>query len=252
MKIDLRSDLPELATRRTQAPARIMVVDDDPFVRTVLADALSGTGAVIKTFASGDEALAAAQTLQPDLVLLDLRMQGMDGRATAQALRKKHATARMIFLTADGDAAAHVGITSLGAAGIITKPFDPTTVVDLIQHLLGSAPISVRPAQFDTIAAEFRDSLADTMKSIKSAWAEVRAHGWQKSSAESILDKAHMLAGTAGLFHMHTVGSAADRVEGMLQEVMKTNSSPSAAILTQLETEICDLAQACDESLAAS
>ena len=247
MKIDLRSDYPELPPQRAE-PARVMIVDDDPFVRTVLADALSATGAIVKTCASGNEALAAADSLQPDLVLLDLRMQGMDGRATAHALRQRFATARMIFLTAAADADDEVA--RVGASGVITKPFDPVNVVDQIQHLLGHAPSASRTAEFEAVATEFRESLTSTIALIKDAWAEVRARGWQKTYAESILAKAHMLAGSAGLFHLHGVGTAADRIEGTLREVLKADVTPSPALLTRLETEIGGLAQACREGVA--
>lgn len=247
MKVDLGADFPESPSKRTEA-VRVMVVDDDPFVRTVIADALHATGVIVKTYASGSEALAAAGSLQPDLVLLDLRMQGMDGRATAQALRQQHATARMIFLTADDDA--HDEIMRVGAAGVITKPFDPAKVVDQIQRLLGRAPAPSRAAQFDAIAAEFRESLLPTMASIKDSLAEVRASGWKATHAESILAKAHRLAGAAGLFHLHGIGNAADRLEGTLREMLKANVSPSPATLTRLETEISGLAQACRDDVA--
>ena len=248
MKVDLRSDPPDLPFQRTAAPARVMVVDDDPFVRTVIADALGSAGILVKTYASGDEAVAAARSMQPDLVLLDLRMQGMDGRATAQALRREYADVRLIFLTADGDIGARDEIMRLGAAGIIAKTFDPAHVADELLQLLGRTPAASHGGQFEAVAAEFRHSLPPTMASIKDAWAEVRALGWQKTSAEAILSKAHMLAGAAGLFHLHSVGAAADRVEGMLREILKADLSPSAATLMRLETEICSLAQACRET----
>lgn len=247
MKVDLRADFPETPPRRVEA-ARVMVVDDDPFVRTVIADALLATGAIVKTYASGSEALAAAGALQPDLVLLDLRMQGMDGRATAQALRRQHAGARMIFLTADGNA--HDEMMRVGAAGVITKPFDPANVVDQIQQLLGRAPTPSRSGQFDAIAVEFRESLVSTIASIKDAWTEMQARGWHKAYAEIILAKAHMLAGSAGLFHLHGVGTAADRIEGTLRDVLKADVAPSAATLARLKIEIFGLEQACREGVA--
>ena len=247
MKVDLRSDYPETPPKRAEA-ARVMVVDDDPFVRTVIADALSATGAIVKTYASGNEALAEAGIVRPDLVLLDLRMQGMDGRATAQALRQQYAAARMIFLTADGNA--HDEMMRAGAAGVIAKPFDPANVVDQIQHLLGRASTPSHAAQFDAIAVEFRESLAPTIAAIKDAWNEMGVRGWHKSYAETILAKAHMLAGSAGLFHMHGVGTAADRIEGTLRDVLEADAPPSAATLARLKIEIFGLEQACRESVA--
>src|SRR6185295_2787827 len=98
---DSGPDLPEPNTAGV-IPLRVLVVDDDPFVRTVTADALSFAGATVRMCASGMEAAAVVAEFRPSLVLLDLRMQGLDGRATWKMLREKVTPApRLIFLTGE-------------------------------------------------------------------------------------------------------------------------------------------------------
>jgi two-component system OmpR family response regulator len=232
-------------------PARIMVVDDDPFVRMVIANALAQTGAAVKVCSSGVEACAEADDFQPGLVLLDLRMQGMDGRATWRILHDKIApAAQLIFLTAEDDDQARAEIMNLGAAGIITKPFDPAALAASVQMLLGGAPAKSQSTRFENIAAEFRQSLGPTMEAINDCSARLRAGGWQKDLAEVILLKAHMLAGSAGLFQLHAIGDAADRLEGTLRGLLKSSDPPSGALLNKLEMEIGGLASACRASAA--
>jgi two-component system OmpR family response regulator len=246
------SDLGLSETRGASAiPARILVVDDDPFVRIVTANALATTGASVKTCCSGLEASAVAAEFQPELILLDLRMQGMDGRATWKMLQDKIAPApQLIFLTAEDDDHAREEIMNLGAAGIITKPFDPGALVASVQMLLGGAPAKSHDARFENIAAEFRQSLGPTIEAINGSWTRLRSGDWHRDTAEAILLKAHMLAGSAGLFQLNAIGDAADRLEGTLRALLKSEAQPSSASLTKLEMEIGGLTTACRAAAA--
>ncbi len=246
------SDLELSEPRGARAiPARIMVIDDDPFVRIVTANALAITGASVKMCSSGLEASAVAAEFQPGLILLDLRMQGMDGRATWKMLQEKISPKpQLIFLTAEDDGHAREEIMNLGAAGIITKPFDPASLAASVQMLLGGAPAKSNNARFENVAAEFRQSLGPTIEAITGNWACMRSGGWQKDAAESILARAHMLAGSAGLFQLHAIGAAADQLEGTLRALLKSDGAPNSASLTKLETEIGGLANACRASAA--
>jgi CheY-like chemotaxis protein len=106
---------------------RILYVEDEADIRTVAMMALEELGGFeVIECAEGNAALAAAPAARADLILLDVMMPGMDGLATLRALRgmPDTATTPVIFMTAKVQAAELAQCRTLGALGIIAKPFD--------------------------------------------------------------------------------------------------------------------------------
>ncbi len=237
---------PERGRGAPPAVLRIMVVDDDPFVRAVTAEALtSGGGAVVMTCASGDEAVAAAQDFQPTLVVLDVHMPGKDGPETWSLLRGRMTTApRFIFLTADDDPTAREQLLGLGALAVIVKPFDPAFLVGTMHQLMDRTSARVSSARLDSIATEFRVSLAPTIATMESVWSRMAGSDWREQ-AEIMLTKAHTLAGSAGLFQFSDVGTAADQLECVVGEILKDPQRPTSAELEMVENALAGLQAAC-------
>ena len=105
---------------------RILVVDDEAPVRDVLIEYFSSEGYVVEAASSGRDALAAVRRQRPNLVLLDLRMDGMDGLETLAALKQIDAGLPVIMVTANEDAAVARETLRLGAFDYVAKPFDFT------------------------------------------------------------------------------------------------------------------------------
>ncbi len=119
---------------------KVLVVDDEPDIRRVIALSLAHfAGWQVVQAASGEEALALAGAEQPDVVLLDVTMPGMDGRQTLAALRADPRTANIpvVFATARVRPNDVDEWRTLGARGHIAKPFDPTTIARQISALVG-------------------------------------------------------------------------------------------------------------------
>ena len=119
---------------------RILVVDDDAMLREVAQTALELVGGwQVSTAQSGAEAQQRALADRPDAILLDVMMPGLDGPATANALRSDPATRDIpiIFLTAKVPAEDHGSWRPLRLAGVIPKPFDPMTLAADISVMLG-------------------------------------------------------------------------------------------------------------------
>jgi CheY-like chemotaxis protein len=116
------------------AELTILHVDDDADMRHVTALCLStGNGVTLVSAESGREALDLLKSgLRPDVIVLDVSMPGMDGPATLSALRELDGleAAPVVFLT--GRSAEHERrrYLALGAASVIPKPFDPSTLAD--------------------------------------------------------------------------------------------------------------------------
>lgn len=118
---------------------RVLMVDDDLSILMIAEISLSKVGKwVVKTVDSGSKALALLPEYKPDVILLDVMMPGMDGPSTFQKLREMEATAKtpVIFMTAKVQTTEVAGYCELGAAGVITKPFDPLTLPTEIRQIL--------------------------------------------------------------------------------------------------------------------
>jgi CheY-like chemotaxis protein len=104
--------------------ARILVVDDEPEVRLVLNEFLTGLGYAVTLADSGLAALEVLEEAAPNVVLLDVTMPEMDGVETLKRILSIQPALPVIMVTANAD----IGITSkllaLGAADYIPKPFD--------------------------------------------------------------------------------------------------------------------------------
>lgn len=117
---------------------RIMYVEDEPDIQAVAKLALEMMGGfTVKICSSGEQALREAEAFDPDLILLDVMMPGMDGPSTLQALRTLPALAEvpMVFMTAKVQPAEIEYFKALGARDVIAKPFDPMTLADQVRAI---------------------------------------------------------------------------------------------------------------------
>ena len=131
------------------APA-ILVVDDEPSIRTLIGAALRGQGYRVLQAADGLQALDLAARGRPDLVLLDVALPLLSGHEVLRRLRQRPATARTPVLLLSGLASPREEeqARSLGAQGVIGKPFSPAEVLQRVaQALPGPVPAPTqRPA----------------------------------------------------------------------------------------------------------
>jgi DNA-binding NarL/FixJ family response regulator len=124
--------------------ARILITDDHPLTREALAGLLSANGFdVIGQASDGAEAVERARELQPDLIVLDLTMPGMDGLTALPLLREAVPTASVVVLTASEDDSNLLTAIRLGAAGYLLKNEPPDRIVDFLRGVFaGEAALS--------------------------------------------------------------------------------------------------------------
>jgi CheY-like chemotaxis protein len=118
----------------------VLIVDDDDDIREVGQLALEiGSEWTVLAASSGAEALEKAATVNPDAILLDVMMPGMDGPSTLAALRADAATRHIpvVFLTAKARDSDREQLMTLGAVGVLSKPFDPLELTERVAEALG-------------------------------------------------------------------------------------------------------------------
>lgn len=120
------------AQERGGVPSPILVVDDDPAIRTTIADILGLEGYRVETAANGREALDFVAVERPAVVVLDMRMPVMDGWTFARELRNRGVKLPIVVITAARDAERWA--REIGADAFLAKPFELTDLLDAIER----------------------------------------------------------------------------------------------------------------------
>lgn len=121
-------------------PRRVLIIDDEEDIREVAALSLETVaGWEVLLAGSGIAGIMRAEEQQPDAILLDVMMPGMDGPTTFRELRANPKTAQIpvILLTAKVQSADQKRFSDLGVAAVMFKPFDPLTLAGDIASALG-------------------------------------------------------------------------------------------------------------------
>jgi two-component system response regulator GlrR len=156
---------------------RVLLVDDDADLLQLIAMRLSAAGYDVASVTSGEQALASLAVSRPQVVITDLRMEGMDGMALFDAIHRESPTLPVVILTAHGTIPDAVTATRRGVFSFLTKPFDskvlPATVAEALR--LSSLPaggaehwraeILTRSATMEALLAQAR-RVADSDASV--------------------------------------------------------------------------------------
>jgi len=144
---------------------RILIVDDEQTVREVLAEYFVEQGYQVSTASSGVEALRGLADSRPDLVLLDVRMPGLDGVETLRRLRESAPGISVIMVTANEDVELARDTLKLGALDYVAKPFDfayleRSVIAGLTHASTAQPPAAATDPWRDLVHAAFRVSRA--------------------------------------------------------------------------------------------
>lgn len=133
-----------------KAQPDILIVDDDTEIRYSLDRVLASRGYKISTAGSGEDGIKVLKELDPDVVFLDIRMDGMSGLEALQHMRAANKRVPIILMTAFGTAQTAIEAMKYGAFDYIMKPFDPDRVLALVQNALKAAEDLRRAADYQS------------------------------------------------------------------------------------------------------
>jgi len=127
---------------------RILLVDDEPALRELLRATFEGADVSVEDAGSGPEALERVRQSPPDVIVLDLRMPGMDGAEVCRRLKADEATRRIpIVLLTGAEAEEARRAQRAGASALVRKPFSPLDLVAVVQRVSGMASVPSRPTR---------------------------------------------------------------------------------------------------------
>ena len=172
---------------------RILIVDDEQSVREVLSEYFTEQGYSVENAGGGEEALALVQRSTPDLVLLDVRMPGIDGVETLRRIREIAPDVSVIMVTANEDVALARETLKLGALDYVAKPFDFVYLERAIMAGLaqsGGGLVSATPASGDA----FRSLALTVFQAVRGMSAASRASTGARLE-EAVLSAARAASG---------------------------------------------------------
>jgi DNA-binding response OmpR family regulator len=157
-------------------PARIVVVDDDPTIADVVGRYLVRDGHTVECVRDGHEALRRIAEQQPDLVVLDLMLPGMDGLEVCRRLRERWPIP-VVMLTALGDETDRLAGFEIGADDYVTKPFSPRELAMRVRSVLRRSRVAVPAGRPDAPGHPDQGVLTDRDVLVDLAAHEVRIAG---------------------------------------------------------------------------
>jgi len=135
---------------------KILIIEDDPRIQKALQRQFTAEGFNVVITGNGTEGVAAAETVKPDAVILDLMLPGMSGREVCRAIKAMLPEIPILILSAVSEVADKVLLLELGADDYITKPFSP-------RELLARVQVALRRQRRDNLSeiAHFGNITAD-------------------------------------------------------------------------------------------
>jgi CheY-like chemotaxis protein len=136
--MELTTEGSKMAVNGNGKAPLVLIVDDHPAIRMLCSVNLRIEGLLVLEAPDGGSALEQARSEQPDLVVTDVMMPGLDGFQLAEALRCDERTSQipLIFLSSEVEPANEARAQELGAVAYVTKPFDPPALSSLVAGAL--------------------------------------------------------------------------------------------------------------------
>src|SRR5262247_4775094 len=146
-RVGLAAECATVMTDNDRIP-QVLVVDDEPNIRELVQVALKFHGCAVSTAAGGVDAIRQAETLRPDLIVLDVVMPDLDGFEVCRRLRAAGNEVPVIFLTARDTSSDTVTGLAIGGDDYVTKPFSVEALVARVRAVLRRASRAAQPTGY--------------------------------------------------------------------------------------------------------
>jgi signal transduction histidine kinase len=212
---------------------KIMIVEDEQLVADDLRETLESLGYTVPALvASGEEAIVQAQLVKPDLILMDIRLEGkMDGIGTSMHIQSRFHIP-VVYLTANADRATLERAKISQPFGYILKPFDEKILSTTIEIALSryQAEVEVQKALFAVQADKFT---AESQTELKTQYLYIAAHEFRnpltaiKLGAEMLKEYSDKISEEKKQKHIQRIETATDSLINLLEEILTLGKTES-------------------------
>ncbi|WP_437186278.1 sigma-54-dependent transcriptional regulator [Planctomicrobium sp. SH668] len=150
--------------------SRILVVDDEPSICWSFEQALGDTGHSVTSVSTAEGALQAIDTFDPELILLDYRLPGMDGLSAIQRMRSNNRQTPVILMTAFGSLDLAVDALGQGVFDYLPKPFDLDDAVAIVARALESSRVAQQPKQ---VNSDWQTEIVGSSRSMQEVFRQI-------------------------------------------------------------------------------
>lgn len=119
---------------------RVLVIDDNPHILEAIELILTSENYDVSVLLKGEEVVKKAKEFSPDLIILDLLLSGKDGREVTKELKKNKKTARIPVIIISAHPTAQNAAEEAGATAFLAKPFDVSTLLELVDKTITKKP----------------------------------------------------------------------------------------------------------------
>jgi len=228
----------------------ILYVDDDSDILALVQMALQEIGGFqVQTLSSTRRAVTFAETMRPDLIMLDMMMPGLDGASLFDLFKKNEmlCDTPIVFMTARVQPADIARYIACGAAGIISKPFNPITLPRDIRQMWDSFQEKMSKNSshsLDDLKQRYLKNLPVKREAIEAFIKQTGSKRLPVQAFRKIEELLHNLAGSGGTYGYRAITNSARALEKM---VVATPHSPElqavgAKLLAAIDRALLDLA----------
>jgi diguanylate cyclase (GGDEF)-like protein len=197
---------------------RILMIEDEPDIQAIAQLALEALGGFqVRICGTGREGIQAAGAFDPDLILLDVMMPGMDGPSTLRALRTLPQTivTPVIFMTAKVQPQEIAEYRAMGVLDVIAKPFDPMTLAENILAIWERYWLATAVAGTTALSDAFIIGLPDKLSAIDAEWEQLQ-RSWDAEVLSRLHRLVHSMHGTGATLGLDKLSAAARGLEHTL------------------------------------
>ena len=127
----------------TEMEKRIIVIEDEENVRETLDILLSNAGFTVRSFATGLQIFDTINDFNPDIILLDVILDDLDGRDICKSIKENPLTSHIPVIMLSGIPDVYNAINDVGANDVVSKPFDETTLINRIERQLSNSNLQL-------------------------------------------------------------------------------------------------------------